>query len=77
MALKDEIRARRLAAGMAQFDLANAMGVHLSTIYNWENGKTHPTYNKLRLMARVLGISEQDLLKPTPGEEKEDSKNVP
>ncbi len=77
MALRDEIRSKRLAAGMGQFDLADAIGVHPTTIYNWENGKTKPTLAKVRLMAKVFGISEQELLTPNPREDSKGSKNVP
>ena len=77
MALKDEIRSKRVASGMGHFDLAEAIGVHPTTIYNWESGKTKPTLAKVRLMARVFGTSEQELLNPHPREDNEGSKNVP
>ena len=80
MALKDEIKSKRITAGMGQFDLADAIGVHPTTIYNWESGKTKPTLAKVRLMAKILGISEQEILNPVSkdeNKENEDNKNVP
>ena len=79
MALKDEIKLKRITAGMGQFDLADAIGVHPSTIYNWESGKTKPTLAKVRLIAKVLGINEQELLNPISmckNEKNEDNNNV-
>ena len=75
MALKDEIRLRREATGMAQSDLADALGVCTSTIYNWERGTSKPNFRKIRILAKILGVSEQEFLHPRE-EENEDSKNV-
>ncbi|MBR0059720.1 MAG: helix-turn-helix transcriptional regulator [Methanobrevibacter sp.] len=77
MTIGDEIRLRRTALGMAQYDLADALIVCPSTIYKWETGKSKPSFRKVLALAKIFGVSEQELLNPTPGEENEDSKNVP
>ena len=53
--------------------------VYPSTIYNWESRKTKPTLAKMRLIAKVLGINEQELLNPISrceNEKNEDNNNV-
>ena len=76
MTVGDEIRLRRTALGMAQYDLADALIVCPSTIYKWETGRSKPSFRKVLALAKIFGVSEQELLNPTPREEKEDSKNV-
>ncbi|MBQ3646815.1 MAG: helix-turn-helix transcriptional regulator [Synergistaceae bacterium] len=74
MALKDEIRARREALGMAQYDLAYALVVSPSTVYKWETGRSKPNFRKVLAMAKIFGVNEQELLNPKG--KNEDSKNV-
>ena len=56
MALRDEIRLRRVATGMTQADLAIALGACASTIYNWESGKTKPNFRKIFVLSKILGV---------------------
>jgi len=51
------IRELRIAAGMTQLELAIAVGVTPSAVYNWERGKNEPSATNLRDLARVLGVS--------------------
>ena len=76
MTIGEEIRLRRTALGMAQYDLADALMVCPSAVYKWETGKSKPTFRKVRALAKIFGVSEQELLNPTPIKENEDSKNV-
>ena len=75
MALKDELRLMREAKGMAQADLADAIGVCSTTVYNRERGASKPNFRKLRIIAKILGVSEQELLHLRE-EENEDTNNV-
>ena len=77
MALKDEIRLRRVAMGMAQHDLASALAVCPSSVYKWETGRTKPRFKQMLALTKLFGVSEQELLNSTPREKNEDSKNVP
>ena len=77
MALKDEIRARRKALRMTQYDLAYALIVSPSTVYKWETGRSKPNFRKVVAMAKLFDVNERELLKLlNPKEENEDTKNV-
>jgi len=48
------IKKRRLQLGISQQQLANAVGVDRSAVSQWENGKTLPRSNRLKLLAKTL-----------------------
>ena len=78
MDFRDVLSARRRELGMTQLDLACALKVTQSAVSQWEQGETRPSYKTSAKLAKVLGMSERDLLYPLEEpEEKEDSKNVP
>ena len=59
------IRARRLAAGLSQSELARKLpGAKLEggQISRWERGESFPTYANVLALARALGVSEERLL---------------
>lgn len=56
------IRAMRKKAGMTQAELADAMGVTISTIGNWEREITTPDAEQLWNCAVALGCTPNDLL---------------
>ena len=66
MAFKDELRIRREALGMKQYDLAYVIGACPSTIYKWESGSAKPSLEYLVSLAKALGVSEADLLRDEP-----------
>ena len=43
-------------AGMNQREMAEFLGVDVSTITNWEKGKTEPSTSQLRKISEVSGI---------------------
>lgn len=47
----------RAAAGQTQEDIANRLGVKVSTIDKWERGAASPRSNRLASLAGVLGVS--------------------
>ena len=55
------IRELREARGWTQLDLANQLGITPSAVYNWERGKHEPTATMLRKMARLFGVSMDDI----------------
>ncbi|MBE8520562.1 helix-turn-helix transcriptional regulator [Amycolatopsis sp. H6(2020)] len=62
MAAKREGLARaRRAAGYTQEDLARALLVDVSTVGNWEAGRTEPLPHKRALLARLLDIGKDRL----------------
>ncbi len=48
--------AARVNAGMNQRELAEYLGVDVSTISNWEKGKSEPNASQLRRISEVSGI---------------------
>ena len=47
----------RVAAGRTQTDIANQLGVKVSTVEKWERGESSPRSNRLVSLAGVLGVS--------------------
>ena len=58
----DKIRAGRTAQHMTQQQLADELHVTVQAVIQWENNKTQPDSDKLLHLARVLGITTDDLL---------------
>jgi DNA-binding XRE family transcriptional regulator len=53
------IRAARKQAGMLQVELAAALGIHQSSVSQWERGTTEPsTQSLLHLMGVLPGVAE-------------------
>ena len=50
------LEAARVNAKMSQKDAATALGVNVSTIYNWEKGKTSPTVSKAQEFCEFCNI---------------------
>jgi DNA-binding XRE family transcriptional regulator len=55
------IRELREKSGLTQMDLATKLGVTTITVYNWERGRHEPKASQLRDMARVFGVSMDDI----------------
>ena len=53
---KISLAATRVNAKMNQKEWAEYIGVDLSTISNWESGKTEPNASQLRKMSKASGI---------------------
>ena len=56
------IRMQRERLGMSQQDLAQACMVSRQTISNWETGKTLPDIQSMAYLARVFGVTVDDLV---------------
>jgi transcriptional regulator with XRE-family HTH domain len=52
----------REAAGLTQVAFAKALRTPLRTVQGWEQGRREPSLDMLRPIARVLGVSVDDLL---------------
>ena len=55
------IRELREEQGWSQFDLAVKTGVTPGTVGNWERGQNEPKVTQLRRLARVFGVSMDDI----------------
>lgn len=63
MALKDNIKYYRKAAGLTQRELAAHLNVKHQTIQKYESGEiTNIPYNNLTVLAKAMGISVKELL---------------
>lgn len=63
--MKLTLKAARVNAGLTQTEFANALGVSKATVFEWENGKrgVRPVY--MPLIAKVTGVSVNDIILPT------------
>ena len=57
------IRAMRQAKGLAQWQLAEMIGVKQESITQWETGKTSPRFERLVDIAKALDCTVDDLIK--------------
>jgi transcriptional regulator with XRE-family HTH domain len=69
---EEELFGRRLArlreaAGMSQPALAEAAGVPVTTLRNWERGRRQPLALALGSLADALGVTADELLGRKPG----------
>lgn len=56
------IRAARIAAGMTQQQLADALGISQVSVTRWETGEREPRVSTLKRIAAVLGCDLSALL---------------
>ena len=63
----ETIRNARLARGMTQEQLARLCEVTQGAVAQWENGNTHPAFEKLAKVANVLGITVDELIEKKAG----------
>ena len=62
LALCDNIRRLRRAAGLSQEELAGRLGVSRQSVSLWEQGETNPTVENIYAMTEVLGVSFDELM---------------
>lgn len=51
----------RTSAGLSRHKLAILVGTDGSTVYRWERQGRKPTVDHLRALARVLGVSSDEI----------------
>ena len=56
------LKVARTMARMTQTQWAKAIGVTKQTVCNWEQGETEPRLTKLALIAKLSGMSAEQLL---------------
>ncbi|HRW23108.1 MAG TPA: helix-turn-helix transcriptional regulator, partial [Spirochaetia bacterium] len=62
MEFNEKLRSLRARAGLTQERLADELCVSRVTVSKWESGRGYPNIESLRLMARTLSVSIDDLL---------------
>ena len=63
MILAEKIAQLRRQKGWSQEELANHLQVSRQAVSKWENGTSEPNTSNLVALAKLYGISAEDLLK--------------
>ncbi len=56
----------RIKAGKRVVEVAEHMGCHRITVYQWEEGVTNPAVSKLPALAKFYGCTVDELLQGNP-----------
>ena len=56
------LRELRLQAGKSCIEVANTLGVAVSTLYNYEQGARQIGLDKIIPLAELLGVSEREVI---------------
>lgn len=59
--ISDKLLALRKRSGMSQQEVASAIGVTRQTVGNWELGQGSPALDKAAELARLYGVTLDDL----------------
>ena len=62
MSFPEQLKRARIAAGLTQQEVADAMGITNSTYCGYETGKRQPDVQKIKQLSCILGVSGDDLL---------------
>lgn len=65
------LKGLRTAANATQRDVAERLGVHISTYKGWERGDSEPVFTQLVVIAEMFGVTVNDFV--TPEEEDDPS----
>lgn len=60
--LKIKLKEYRIKCGFSQQQVADVLNMHRSTYSYYESGKTEPSLENIRLLARMFGVSLDELL---------------
>jgi len=61
--LGENLKKLRIKKDISQIELARMLSVDRSFVSNIENGKSNPTLSTITSLAKVLGVSTNELLK--------------
>lgn len=59
--INERIKQLRSEKGLRQEDVAEMLGIAHQTYFKWENGKTEPKASQMIKLAKILGVSMNDL----------------
>lgn len=65
--LAEKIRALRRQHRFTQEQLAESLGVTPGAVYKWEAGASDPSTSNLLALARLYGVSAEELLREAAG----------
>ncbi len=61
--LGEVLKNQRVARGMTQEFVAEALGVSRQAVSKWESGRSDPSTTNLMALARLYGLTPEDMLK--------------
>lgn len=61
MELNENLKKYRMASGLSQGQAANALGIARQSISRWETGQAVPTEENLAALARIYGVTVDEL----------------
>lgn len=67
----ENLKAARIRAGLTQKEVADRLGVGKSTYSQYETGTNEPSIPRIKALAKILGVTGDELLGLTPPEETE------
>ena len=70
MGFAERLKTARVSLGMTQREVADKLGVTVSTYSGYETGKREPDVLKLKLLARILNTSGDVLLETGLGDDR-------
>ena len=73
----DQIKKFRTKQGMTQQNLADKLFVTAQAVSRWENGEVEPSLSTITNMAKIFGVSTDEMLGIDPGEQKEEEGSAP
>lgn len=59
--LQISLRAARVNRGYAIKDVSARIGVHPSTVYNWEKGRSAPDFVQMKKLCALYGLTVDDI----------------
>lgn len=65
--LGEALKAQRAKCNMTQEFVANALGVSRQAVSKWESGASDPTTSNLLALAKLYGVSAEELLRQVEG----------
>lgn len=60
--LRITLEAARVNAGMLQKEVCERLGISMTTLVNWEKGKTAPTVDRAVELAELYGLNVGDII---------------
>jgi len=71
--LGDTLKEHRIKCKMTQEFVAESLGVSRQAVSKWENGTSDPSTSHLLLLAKLFGISAEELLREVSAVESDDA----
>lgn len=65
MPFKITLQAARVNAGLTLEQAAQALGINVKTLHNWEHGKTEPRASQLATISEKYGIPADYIFLPS------------